>query len=109
MQSRADSLYARFGELVQAHRNRLGGMTQAELGGRIGLSRTSVTNIECGRHHVSLEQLFLIAEALHIPPEALLPSVVHEMGSSGVADLLPSDLEAELVQWADNLLVNSGQ
>jgi len=35
--------------------------------------------------------------------------VAHETGSSGVADLLPSDLEAELVEWADNLLVKSGQ
>ena len=108
MQSGADSLYERFGALVQAHRNRLGGMTQAELGHRIGLSRTSVTNIECGRHHVSLEQLFLIAEALDIPPEVLLPSDVHETTSSGMADLLPSDLDAELVQWADSLLGNSG-
>ena len=89
--------------------SRLGGMTQAELGQRIGLSRTSVTNIECGRHHVSLEQLFLIAEALHIPPEALLPAVAHEAGSSGVADLLPTGLEAELVEWAANLLANSGR
>ena len=109
MRSAADSLYTEFGELVQAHRNRLGGMTQAELGRCVGLSRTSVTNIECGRHHVSLDQLFLIAEALHIPPEALLPSVAHASGSSRMADLLPPDLETELVQWADGLLVNSGQ
>ena len=109
MRSDADSLYAMFGELVQAHRNRLGGMTQAELGQRIGLSRTSVTNIERGRHHVSLDQFILIAEALQIPPEVLLPSVAQKMGASRMADFLPPDAEKELVAWADGLLVNRGQ
>ena len=96
-------LYAQFGELVEAHRRRLGGMTQAELGRRIGLSRTSVTNIEHGRHHVSLEQFLRIAMVLEVAPEALLPPFHQDEGQSRMAELLPEDLPADLVEWADRL------
>ena len=103
MRNEANRLYAAFGELVVAHRRRLGGMTQAELGRRIGLSRTSVTNIEHGRHHVSLEQIYRIAMALEVDPQALLPRVTDDTASSRMADILPPGLEEELVEWADRL------
>ena len=103
MRDRTDGLYAAFGELVAAHRQRLGGMTQAELGRQIGLSRSSVTNIEQGRHHVSLEQFVRIAMTLEVAPEALLPPLPKEEGQSRMAGLLPEDLPTELVEWADRL------
>ena len=103
MSDGADSLYSAFGKLVQAHRRRIKGMTQEELGRRIGLSRTSVTNIEQGRHHVSLHHLFRIANALQIPPEVLLPPQPEELSGSRMAALLPPDTERELVEWADRL------
>ncbi|MCY4059597.1 MAG: helix-turn-helix transcriptional regulator [Gammaproteobacteria bacterium] len=103
MRGSAEKLYAAFGELVVAHRRRVGGMTQAELGRQIGLSRTSVTNIEQGRHHVSLDQFVRIAMALEVAPEALLPPLARDQGTSNMADLLPDDLPTELVEWADRL------
>ena len=103
MSDGGDSLYHAFGDLVRAHRQRMKGMTQAKLGRLIGLSRTSVTNIEQGRHHVSLHQLFGIANALQVPPEALLPSQADETGPSRMAAILPPDLEKEIVEWADRL------
>lgn len=103
MSDGADSLYPAFGKLVQAHRQRIKGMTQEELGRRIGLSRTSVTNIEQGRHHVSLHHLFRISKALQIPPEVLLPPQAKELGSSRMAAILPPDTEKEIVEWADRL------
>ena len=103
MQGSTDRLYAAFGELVLAHRRRLEGMTQAELGRRIGLSRTSVTNIEQGRHHVSLAHFVRIAMVLEVSPQALLPPLPQDAGPSRMADLLPEDLSAELVEWADRL------
>lgn len=48
-------------------------MSQADLGRRVRLSRTSVTNIERGRQHVSMRQLFDIASALGQSPASLLP------------------------------------
>ena len=103
MQRGSKELYAAFGELVLAHRRRLAGMTQAELGRRIGLSRTSVTNIEQGRHHVSLAQFVRIATVLEVSPEALLPTVPRDPRESRMGGLLPEDLPPELVEWADNL------
>ena len=103
MRDGTDSLYRTFGMLVQTHRRRIKGMTQAELGRRIGLSRTSVTNIERGRHHVSLHHLFGIANALQVPPQALLPSQANEAGPSRMAAILPPDLDKEMVEWADRL------
>ena len=103
MRDDADSLYRAFGTLVQVHRRRIKGMTQAKLALRIGLSRTSVTNIEQGRHHVSLHHLFGIAAALQVPPQALLPSRANETGPSRMAAILPPDLDREMVEWADRL------
>lgn len=67
-----DPLYEEFGLLVREARSGAG-VSQSELARRIGLSRTSVTNIERGRQHVSLRQLFEIARALDSTPERLLP------------------------------------
>ena len=103
MRDGTDSLYRTFGMLVQTHRRRIKGMTQAKLGRRIGLSRTSVTNIERGHHHVSLHHLFGIANALQVPPQVLLPSQANEAGPSRMAAILPPDLDKEMVEWADRL------
>ena len=103
MRDAADGLYVAFGHLVVAHRRRWGGMTQAELGRRIGLSRTSVTNIEQGRHRVSLETFLRIAVALEVAPEALLPPSPRVAGPSRMAEILPAGSPRDLVEWADNL------
>jgi transcriptional regulator with XRE-family HTH domain len=47
--------------------------TQATLGERIGLSRTAVTNIECGRQRLHADQLVDIAQVLGVPAAELLP------------------------------------
>jgi transcriptional regulator with XRE-family HTH domain len=69
-----DAVYRAFGNLVRLHReqqrNRL---SQEELGRLVGLSRTSIVNIEKGRHHLVIHQLLAFARALKVPPEALLP------------------------------------
>jgi transcriptional regulator with XRE-family HTH domain len=62
-------------ELGRLIRNtRTGKMTQAALGERIGLSRTAITNIECGRQRLLVDQLVEIADALGIPAAELLPA-----------------------------------
>jgi len=54
---------------------RAGKMTQASLGSRVGLSRTAITNIECGRQRLLVDQLVDIANALGVSPASLLPTV----------------------------------
>lgn len=44
-----------------------GEMTQAELAGRIGVTRQTVIAIEKGRYSPSLEMAFRIAQALNVP------------------------------------------
>jgi DNA-binding XRE family transcriptional regulator len=55
-----DSLYFAFGNLIRLHRERAPAMTQEKLGNLVGLSRTSIVNIEKGRQHISLHQLFVL-------------------------------------------------
>jgi transcriptional regulator with XRE-family HTH domain len=70
-----DALYRAFGNLVRLSREqRRDPLSQEKLGGLVGLSRTSITNIEKGRHHLVVHQLLAFARALNVPPEALLPS-----------------------------------
>lgn len=65
-------VYRSFGTLVRDHRKRMH-FTQADLAKRVGLSRTSITNIENGRQRILFHQVFDFAQALEIRSEALLP------------------------------------
>lgn len=97
-----DPLYVAFGKLVQQHRKRVDQMTQDRLGTLVGLSRTSITNIEKGRQHVSLHQLYRIADALGVTPDVLLPAPPKH-GTSKLAQRLPAGTEPEISKWADTL------
>lgn len=101
-QAEIDLLYSSFGKLVRMHRVRRRDMTQERLGQVVGLSRTSITNIEKGRQHVGLHQLCSIAEALSVPPSALLP--VRSAGSTWVTGKLPPGTEKAIRQWAEKLI-----
>ena len=51
------------------------GISQEELAERAGLHRTYISSVERAQRNVSLENIFLIAEALGTTPAALLQSV----------------------------------
>ena len=65
-----EQVYVSFGELVKAQRMKRG-WTQTDLAERVGLSRTSVTNIEIGRQRVLLSDLFDFAKAFDVSPKTL--------------------------------------
>jgi putative transcriptional regulator len=44
-----------------------GGMSQAELGQRIGVTRQTIAAIEAGKYSPSLEAAFRIAHAFNVP------------------------------------------
>jgi len=57
----------------------------------VGLSRTSVANIEKGRHRIQIHTLYAIAAALGIEPAELLPPRVARKDKP-----MPKDLENKL-------------
>jgi transcriptional regulator with XRE-family HTH domain len=74
MKKRDLDIYRSFGDLVRRGRERRPEpLSQEKLGRLVGLSRTSITNIEKGRHHIVLHQLLAFARALNMPPGALIP------------------------------------
>ena len=66
------AVYALVGAAIKARRESIG-MSQDVLASKVGLSRTSVTNIERGRQSVFVHQLISFAEALGIDAPELLP------------------------------------
>lgn len=91
-------LNVEFGRLVRKRRKTPDvGLNQEELGGRVGLSRTAITNIEQGRQQVTLRQVYLLASALGCQPADLLPDleVTLEIETSSVAPEFPDDPEAK--------------
>jgi transcriptional regulator with XRE-family HTH domain len=60
---REDRFYEALGAAIKARREELG-LTQAELGEHLQLSRTSVTNIERGRQRLLIDQFCRVAEVL---------------------------------------------
>jgi transcriptional regulator with XRE-family HTH domain len=49
-------------------------ISQAELGSRVGWSRTTIANLERGSQNVQLYQIFLLAQALDATPDQLIPT-----------------------------------
>jgi transcriptional regulator with XRE-family HTH domain len=68
-----EALYRAFGRGLREAREDAG-LTQRQVAERVGLTRTSVTNIERGNQHVALHQLFLLAGVVGLEPADLLPN-----------------------------------
>ncbi|MBC2714090.1 MAG: helix-turn-helix domain-containing protein [Desulfobacteraceae bacterium] len=66
------SIYIEFGKKLEAARNKAE-LTQEALAKRVGLSRTSITNIEKGRQRIPFHMLYLFADALGVLPKDLMP------------------------------------
>ena len=49
--------------------------TQASLGQALGVSRTTVANVENGRQQLTVGLLLRIADALDVPPQQFLPEL----------------------------------
>ncbi|MFN3773481.1 helix-turn-helix domain-containing protein [Cloacibacterium normanense] len=69
-----ESLYPIVGERIQDIRKEYS-ISQQELANVLNLSRTSVSNIENGRHPIFLHHIYTIAEKFNIPLDKILPSV----------------------------------
>lgn len=70
----AGEVYRALGEEIRRRRDKAG-LSQAALGSRVGLGRTSITNIEGGAQTVLLHQFIALAEALRASPVDLLNNI----------------------------------
>lgn len=89
------------GQRIRAARERVG-VRQDQLAGAVGLSRTSITNIERGRQGVQAYLLVRIAEVLGRSAADLLPSQ-----ETRAATPLPNKvktLERSKREWAERVL-----
>jgi transcriptional regulator with XRE-family HTH domain len=67
-------LYRQVGARIEQIRTALG-ITQEELSKKVGLTRTSITNIEAGRQVITLDGLLKFCESFHITPKQLLRGI----------------------------------
>lgn len=67
-----EGIYDYIGSRIRSERVDAG-VSQDELGLRVGLTRTSISNIELGRQKVQIHTLYYIASVLGVPPSSLLP------------------------------------
>ena len=67
-----NEFYTLLGANLRAKREALG-LRQAEVAESVGISRTSLTNIECGRQRILVDQLAMICTKLAVTPAELIP------------------------------------
>lgn len=76
--------YQELGRRIAARRGGLG-ITQAEVGERLGVSRASVANIEAGRQKLYVHQLYALARSLRLASlSAILPIDVPAEGDDAL-------------------------
>jgi transcriptional regulator with XRE-family HTH domain len=87
-----DLLYEMIGDRVKRARQSAG-VSQAKLAKKLGMSRTSVVNIEAGRQRAPLHVLWQIGEILGTEPILLVPRLdeYHENGEA--MNLDPATIE----------------
>lgn len=98
-----ESFYKEFGRLLRDARGRADPrITQKQLADRVGLSRTSITNIELGKQHIPLHVLFALAGAVGLKPSELLPD--HRFVSASAAALASQVDQLQLSSTTKELL-----
>jgi len=80
------------------------GMTQAELAARLGLGRTSITNLEKGQQSPPLSMLPDIANALGVDPLSLIAGAVRHGGIADAGSLAATVHDKDLRRWAGQVI-----
>lgn len=88
-----ESVYIDLGRLISEQRTERR-MTQEALAAQVGLTRSSITNLEAGRQKIQIHLLLRIARALDVAPEDLLPQPDNSH-SGGFLERLDEHLEGE--------------
>ena len=97
-------LYAEVGRLIRSAR-RTKSITQEELATLVGLSRTSITNIERGRQRLFLDTLYQVADKLGVRPSSLFPA----SGDFNLEQKVPSDVSNSEFKWIKKVVERGRQ
>lgn len=101
-----EQMYPRFGRRIR-DRRRARGMTQEQLGAKIGLSRASVVNIEHGRQQVLLHHVVAMAAATGTSLAELLRPL--EPNPTPRQTSLPKGLDPSLVAVVEGMLLRKSK
>ncbi|MDT3438733.1 helix-turn-helix domain-containing protein [Pseudofrankia sp. BMG5.37] len=100
-----DDFLVRFGAAVRQARRRQG-MTQAELADRLGLARTSISNIESGAQNLPIGTLPGLAAALGAQADRLVREALG-LPTSSSRSPLDSVEDLRLKSWAAQVISGS--
>jgi transcriptional regulator with XRE-family HTH domain len=91
------TFYSTFGAMLAVARRKRN-ISQEVLAAELGLSRTSITNIEKGRQPLQLHALYLVAQSLSIDVKDLLPSP-----AALKMDDPPTNLSVSNAEWLETM------
>ena len=106
-----DRLYRMLGQFIKSARVRQH-LTQEELAAQVGLTRTSVNNIEHGRQRIQIHTLYAFADALRMRPAALLPRAPHlasQMTDERLDAALDEDYQEGEREWIRMILTDTDE
>ena len=83
-------------------------MTQDAVADRVSLSRTSITNIEKGRQHISLHMLFHLSAAVGVDPHELIPKkdIISESEAIDHKVLNKAQLKDDHLNWVKRVVTS---
>ncbi len=98
-------LYERIGKEIKHFREQLN-LTQSDLAERIGVTRTSISNLESGRQRVPIDTLFAICEVLRIEPRDILPTIeeARKMQRGFNVDEIKENFDTQSADWILKLI-----
>jgi transcriptional regulator with XRE-family HTH domain len=99
-----DDFYASLGSAIRVRRNEIE-LTQQDLASLVGLSRTSITNIERGQQRLLADQLLAVSKSLDIGATELLERASLEQRTDRAkTSQLSLDAFPDLAQFVANTL-----
>lgn len=98
-ESEKQRLFILIGVKIRKARRKL---SQESLARKVKLSRTSITNIEAGRQHLTIDTLWHIATQLEVSPLNLLPSPDELNSPDEISSKVDSD---ELRKWLETVMI----
>jgi transcriptional regulator with XRE-family HTH domain len=98
-----DDFLVQFGAVVRRLRLQAR-MTQAALAERLGMARTSISNLEAGSQNLSIGALPTLAAALGIPPDVLVAEALHSSAQPSASDPLTAVEDPALRDWAARVM-----